>query len=83
MCFQRSNCTHRRSLSHPSLILNVWWTISFLGLAESVTLKRRRGEPTRFHCAGTNSPHISHFPAAAAAAFVDAYRGRGPENPVR
>ena len=26
---------------------------------------------------------LTHFDPAAAAAFVDAYRGRGPENPVR
>lgn len=33
--------------------------------------------------AWTRNLHLEPFDAAAAAAFIDAHRGRGPENPVR
>lgn len=42
------------------------------GLGESVVLTAWR-----------KTLRLDNFDAAAAAAFVDAYRGRGPENPVR
>lgn len=60
------------------------WAGQFRGQWDGVVVVPRSGiGPTVELTAWNKTLRLESWDAAAAAAFVDAYRGRGPENPVR
>ncbi|MGR3289817.1 MAG: DUF3105 domain-containing protein [Paracoccaceae bacterium] len=60
------------------------WSSLYAGSFESVIAIKSPGlEEAVVLTAWTKSLRLDRFDAASAAAFVDAYRGRGPERAVR
>jgi hypothetical protein len=60
------------------------WSERFNGQWDGVVVAPMAGLGGRIVLtAWTRTLDLERFDAAAAAAFIDAYRGRGPENPVR
>ncbi len=60
------------------------WASRFKGQWSGVVATRFAGLGNELVLtAWTRSLRLNSFDAAQAAAFVDAFRGRGPENPVR
>ncbi|MDA0241301.1 MAG: DUF3105 domain-containing protein [Proteobacteria bacterium] len=60
------------------------WTGTYRGQWDGMVLTPNRGLGKRVVLtAWTKRLELPEFDPAAAAAFIDAYRGRGPENPVR
>jgi hypothetical protein len=80
-----SSITTRRHTPTPDALADLKdWAALYTGTWDGVVLTpmERLGEEVVLN-AWTKTLRLKSFDPALAAAFIDRYRGRGPENPVR